>query len=166
MLTKKESAVAPKVGARDPFAAFRHMTSELERMFDEFRFPAFASPSIARRRAGDVAWSPVIDVFERDNRMVTKADLPGVKKEDLKVEVFDGHLAISGERKSEVEEKKQNFYRSEREYGTFYRMVPLPEGVKLEDVKANFADGVLEVSVPLPKESARETVTIKPTVAT
>jgi HSP20 family protein len=73
-----------------------------------------------------------------------------MKKEDVSVEVTDGHLALSGERKHEKEEKKDNFYRSEREYGSFYRAVPLPEGVKLEDVKATFADGVLEVSVPLP----------------
>jgi HSP20 family protein len=66
------------------------------------------------------------------------------------VEVTDGHLAISGERKSETEEKKDNVFRSERSYGSFYRAVPLPEGVKLEDVKATFADGVLEVSMPMP----------------
>jgi len=96
------------------------------------------------------AWSPTIEVFEKDNRLVTKVDLPGLKKEDVKVEVTDSRLAISGERKREVEEKKKNFYRSEREYGSFYRAVPLPEGVKPEDVKATFADGVLEVSVPLP----------------
>ena len=68
----------------------------------------------------------------------------------MKVEVTDGYLTISGERKTEAEAKKEQFYRCEREYGSFYRAVPLPGGVKLEDVKATFADGVLEVSVPLP----------------
>ena len=82
--------------------------------------------------------------------MLFRSDLPGVKKEDVKVEVTDGHLAISGERKAEAEEKKENFYRCEREYGSFYRAVPLPEGVKFDEVKATFVDGVLEVSVPLP----------------
>jgi HSP20 family protein len=95
-------------------------------------------------------WSPEIDVFEKDNRLVTKVDLPGVKKEDVRVEVTDGHLAISGERKSETEKKTDTFYRCEREYGSFCRVVPLPDGVRLEDVKATFSDGVLEVSVPLP----------------
>jgi HSP20 family protein len=72
------------------------------------------------------------------------------------VEVTDGHLAISGGRKRETEEKKDNIYRREREYGSFYRAVPLPEGVKIEDVKASFSDGVLEVSVPLPaKQEAK-----------
>jgi HSP20 family protein len=97
-----------------------------------------------------VAWSPKIGVFERGNRLVTRVDLPGMKREDVSVEVTDGHLALSGERKRETEEKKDNFYRSEREYGSFYRAVPLPDGVKLEDVKATFSEGVLEVSVPLP----------------
>jgi HSP20 family protein len=73
-----------------------------------------------------------------------------MKKEGVKVEVVDGRLVISGERKHESEEKQENFYRCEREYGSFYRAVPLPEGVRLEDVKATFSDGVLQVSVPLP----------------
>jgi HSP20 family protein len=132
---------------RDPFAMFRDMASEFDRLFEDATWPAFRNPF----RAGKgTAWTPGIDVFEKDNRLITRIDLPGMKKEDVKVEVTDGHLAISGERKSEVEEKKENFYRCEREYGSFYRAVPLPEGVKLDDVKATFADGVLEVSVPLP----------------
>jgi HSP20 family protein len=92
--------------------------------------------------------------------VAARADLPGLKKEDVKVEVSDGHLAISGERKRESEEKKQ-FYRCEREYGSFYRAVPLPEGVKVEDVKATFADGVLEVSVPLPAKAEAKARTIE-----
>jgi HSP20 family protein len=92
-------------------------------------------------------------VFERGDRLVTKVDLPGVKKEDVSVEVADGQLSLSGERKQESEEKNDNFYRSEREYGSFFRSVPLPEGVKIEDVKATFADGVLEVSIPLAARS-------------
>jgi HSP20 family protein len=70
----------------------------------------------------------------------------------VKVEVTDGHLAISGERKTEAEEKKGDFYKCERAFGSFYRAVPLPEGAKLEDVTATFADGVLEVSIPLPSK--------------
>ncbi len=95
-------------------------------------------------------WVPEIDVFERNNRLVTKVDLPGMKREDVKVEVADGRLTISGERKAEAEEKTEDFYRRARQYASFYRSVPLPDGAKLEDVKATFADGVLEVSVLLP----------------
>jgi HSP20 family protein len=150
MAAKSETALAPASRARDPFSLLRQMTSELDRVFDEpgwpFRAPFFRQGALAET----AAWMPVIDVSEKDNRLITRVDLPGMKKDDVKVEVSDGQLVISGERKREVEEKKERFYRSEREYGSFLRSVPLPEGVKLEDVTATFADGVLEVSVPLP----------------
>ena len=149
MAEKKQSTLVPTRGTRDPFALLRQMTSELDRAFEDW--PSFRWPSFGQLAASEsTAWSPKIDVFEKDNRLVTRVDLPGMKKEDVSVEVTDRHLALSGERKHEKEEKKDNVYRSEREYGSFYRAVPLPEGVKLEDVKATFADGVLEVSVPLP----------------
>jgi len=149
MLTKKrEQALARRSAARDPFAMLRQMTSDFEQFLPEafLRWPALRG----RRFFESAGWFPEIDVFERDNRLVTKIDLPGIKKEDVKVEIADGQLVISGERKTEAEEKKEDFYRCEREYGSFYRTVPLPEGAKLEDVKATFADGVLEVSLPLP----------------
>ncbi len=156
MSPKREAALTPARIARDPFALMRQMTSELDRVFDESSWPSFRWPSFPTIALPDVAtWSPQLDVFERDNRLVTKVDLPGLRKEDVKVEVTDGRLAISGERKSESEEKKDNFYRSERSYGSFYRAVPLPEGVKLEEVKATFADGVLEVSVPVARPEAK-----------
>jgi HSP20 family protein len=149
MSEKKQGALAPIRGARDPFALLRQMTSELDRVFDDwpsFRWPSFRAAALPEAPA----WSPRIDVFEKNNRLVTRVDLPGMRKEDVSVEVTDGHLTLSGERKRETEEKKDDYYRSEREYGSFCRVVPLPEGVKLEDVKATFAEGVLEVSVPLP----------------
>jgi HSP20 family protein len=154
-MTKKETALAPARAIRDPFALLQQMTSDVDRLFGQRGWPSFPWPLFRSEPAAETpAWIPGIDVFERDNRLVTKVDLPGLKKEDVKVEVTEGHLAISGERKRETEEKKENFYRSEREYGSFYRAVPLPEGVKLEDVKATFADGVLEVSVPMPVQAA------------
>ena len=137
------------------------MTSDLDRMFETSALPSFRFPFFRTKPAAETTWFPEIDVFEKDNRLVTKIDLPGLKKEDVKVEVTDGHLAISGERKSEGEEKKENFYRCEREYGSFYRVVPLPEGVKAEDVKATFADGVLEVSVPLPVKPEAKVRTVE-----
>jgi HSP20 family protein len=145
-MTAKRTALAP----RDPFTLLRQMTSEFDRLFETSAWPSFRWPLRARPATEAATWFPEIDVFEKDNRLVTKIDLPGMKKEDVKVEVTDGHLAISGERKTEAEERKESFYRCEREYGSFYRAVALPEGVTLEDVKATFADGVLEVSIPLP----------------
>ena len=154
-MSKKETALAAS-GTRDPFALLRQMTSDFDRFFDEpfgiaFKWPplrGFEEPGAA------TSWVPKVDVFEKDNRLVTKVDLPGLKKEDVHVEIADGYLAISGERKNETEEKKEQVYRCERTYGSFYRAVPLPERVNLEDVKATFADGVLEVSIPLPAKVA------------
>lgn len=132
--------------AASPFGLLRQMTSELDRMLEDpwtLRWPAL--------QIEKDMWAPRVDVLEKDNRLITRVDLPGVKKEDVSVEVADGQLTISGERKSETEKKDNgNVYRAECEYGSFYRTVPLPQGVKPEDVKATFANGVLEVSVPLP----------------
>jgi HSP20 family protein len=155
MFNKKEIALT-RAGAADPFGMLRQMTRDFDRMFDEgaFRFPFFGKMSQA-------PWTPGIDVFEKDNALVTKIDLPGMKKEDIKVEIADGYLAISGERKTEAEEKKDDYYRCEREYGRFYRSVPLPDGAKAEDIKATFADGVLEVSVPLPPKAVAKPQTVK-----
>jgi HSP20 family protein len=135
---------------RDPFTLLRQMVSDVDRMFTTSPWPTFGGKELETGTPAMINWVPEIDVFEKDGRLITRIDLPGMKKEDVKVEVTDGNLAISGERRSEVEEKKDQFYRCEREYGQFYRVVPLPDGVKLEDVKAVFTDGVLDVSVPLP----------------
>lgn len=150
MLTKKESAVARREPARDPFSMLRRMTSDLDRMFEPFDWPAVRWPALrARPLPEEARWFPQVDVFEENQQLVTRVDLPGMKKEDVTVEVADDQLTISGERRSEAEEKRENFYRCERGYGSFFRSVPLPEGVKPDDVKATFTDGVLEVRMPL-----------------
>jgi HSP20 family protein len=160
-MTERKANLPVPVAARDPFALLREMATELDRAFEHwptFRWPAFEA---AKREL----WTPRIDVFERDNRLVTRVDLPGVKKEDVTVEAADGYLTLRGERKHETEEKKDNVFRSEREYGTFYRAVPLPAGAKLEDVEATFNEGVLEVSVPLPvppERKARKVEIVEP----
>ena len=146
-MAKKELMLTPRREGRDPFALMR---AEFDRFFNEPGWAGLHWPTFRFARGEEAAWNPEVDVFERNNYLVTKVDLPGLKKEEVKVEVNEGYLTIAGERKREEEEKKEEFYRCEREYGTFYRAVPLPEGVKFEDVKATFADGVLEVSVPLP----------------
>ena len=149
MLTKTEKT--PVTRARDPFALLRRMTGEFDRFFDEPMFAGLRLPSWGMRHFDEHAeWTPRIEVVEKDNQLVTRVDLPGMKKEDVKVEVTEGHLIISGTRDRKTEERKDQYYRSEREFGSFYRMVPLPEFVGIDDVKAKYVDGVLEVSVPLP----------------
>jgi HSP20 family protein len=153
MPNKKDSGLRP-VQPRDPFSLLRQMRSEIGRLFEDPFWLAPARPFPAAAEA--MVWAPAIEVFEKDRRLVTRIELPGLKKEDVKVEVTDGQLAISGERKREAETKTDSVYRCEREYGRFYRAVPLPEGVKIDDVKATFADGVLEVTVPLPAAAQAE----------
>jgi len=138
---------------QEPLNLIRQMTSELDRMFDEpwalLRWPSadLASPDAP-------IWAPKVDVVTKDNKLVTRVDLPGMKKEDVQVEIEDGFLMLSGERKKETKEEKDNVYREEREYGSFCRTVPLPKGVKADDVHATFNNGVLEVTVALPAAAA------------
>jgi HSP20 family protein len=154
MSDRKETALMSARDVRNPLTLLRQMTSELDRMFEDPFWPSFRWPSfMAPARTEAPQWMPKIDVFERDKHLIVKADLPGMRKDDVKVEVTDGYLAISGERKRETEERKDSVYRAECEYGSFYRTIPLPDGVAAQDVKATFSDGVLEVSLPLPARS-------------
>ena len=91
-------------------------------------------------------------MFKRDGELVVRADLPGLTKDDVKVEVADGGITIEGERRSQQEERREGFYHSERRYGKFYRRLPLPEGVTAQEANATFRDGVLEITMEAPKQ--------------
>jgi HSP20 family protein len=108
------------------------------------------------RAAGEgAAWTPTIEVMEKEGKLLVTAELPGVKKEDVKVHIDGDTLVVEGERKQEKEEKREGYYHSERSYGTFYRSIPLPEGAKADQTAAQFNNGVLEVSVPIPEVKAK-----------
>jgi HSP20 family protein len=158
MFTRKETDLT-RPRARDPLGLL-HELSDVDRWFEPGMWPVF--PAFRTRSAGQaLTWFPEIDVFERDQRLVTRIDLPGLKKEDLKIEVTEQLLTISGERRREFEDRKEHVYRCEREYGRFVRTVPLPQGVAIDDVKATFLDGVLEVTMPLPAQLATPTRAIR-----
>ena len=97
-------------------------------------------------------WAPQVEIFERGNSLVVRADLPGLSREDVDVEVEDDALVIRGERHSDVEDEQEGYYRSERSYGSFYRAIPLPDGVDASACNATFKDGVLEVTLPKPAQ--------------
>jgi HSP20 family protein len=99
-------------------------------------------------QVGETGWCPLVDVEESDKEYTIKAELPEVKKEDVKVSVEDGSLRISGERKMEKEERGHRFHRLERSYGTFERSFSLPEGTLKNEVSAEFKDGLLRVHLP------------------
>jgi HSP20 family protein len=124
----------------NPFFLMRRMTEEMERVIEQSGF---------RRSDGGTAWMPAIEVTERDGNYVVRAELPGLKPEDVKVEVVDNALVLEGERKFEREEDKGGVHRTERRYGRFYRSIPLPEGANVEQVRARFENGVLEVTAPM-----------------
>jgi len=132
----------------NPFSLMRRFADHMDRAFGGGAWADFG-----RERAG--MWSPAIEVSERDNKLMVRADLPGLKKEDVKVEAVDNALVIQGERRHEEEEHNGGYHRSERRYGSFYRSIPLPEGAQTEQARAEFRDGVLEVSVPVAETQKR-----------
>jgi len=91
---------------------------------------------------------PAVDVFEKADKFVVKAELPGIKEEDIHVSVVGDTLSIRGEKKTETEVKEEDYYRSERSYGSFYRSIPIPSSVNADKISASFEDGVLEVALP------------------
>lgn len=143
-----------------PFWLMRRIAEDMDHMLEDFGFTGTSLGSLADRptrgslldRSG---WSPQVETFRRGDKIVVRADLPGLKKEDVKVELDDDVLTISGERSEQHEEDRDNYYRSERSYGQFYRAIPLPDGVNGDQVDATFKDGVLEVTLGVPKEELR-----------
>jgi len=126
----------------DPFAFVRRATEELDRAFG-LRAEVPQLPEFYPRM-----WVPPIELFERDEKFVIRVDLPGLMKEDVKIEVTHDELTIEGERKAEKEEKEEGVYRTERTYGRFFRRIEIPEHVKAENAVAAFKNGVLEIEMP------------------
>jgi HSP20 family protein len=134
-----------------PFRTLQQMADEMDRMIEDFGFGRRWSPG--RRETGGGVWAPDVEVFQKDNELTIKADLPGLKRDEVTVELTDQAVTIHGERKRELEEEHEGLYRSERSYGSFWRVIPLPEGAISEQAKASFRDGVLEITMPAPPTS-------------
>jgi len=151
---------------RDPFKMMRYFTEDMENMLDAFgfgrRMPRLTlferDPFDFKHFEMMADFSPEVEMEERDGKLIVRADLPGMEMDDIDVEITDRELIIRGERKSESEEEKEGFFRSERSYGKFYRRLPIPESVETQDAKAYFANGVLEITMTAPKgvSSARK----------
>jgi HSP20 family protein len=139
----------------DPADMFQAFQREMERFWPRFfAFPFGAMPAPAA--PAGTTYMPRMDAYEKDNTVVYKAELPGLKKEDVHVEIDNGYLVIHGETKAEQEVKEDAYYRMERNFGSFYRSVPVPFDVTPEQIKATLTDGVLEVQVPKPAETKPE----------
>lgn len=117
---------------------------------------AFANTFGSIQRGSFGAWSPAIEVHEQDGSVEITAELPGLQKDAIKLECSNDGLIIQGERKQEHEETRGGYRRSERSYGHFYRLIPLPEGALADQAKAEFKDGLLKVHVPVPQQQQRQ----------
>lgn len=138
----------------NPFSILRRMTEEMDRVFQE----------VGLEREGNnlTGWSPAIEVSQDGNKYKVHAELPGLEPKDVKLEVDNDMLVIQGERRFEHQEKNGGVQRTERQYGVFYRSIPLPEGAKVDQAQAKFNNGVLEIEVPVPEQQTnRRTIPIE-----
>jgi len=145
-----------------PFSFMRRFSEEMDRLFEDFGFGrGWLSPSMGElspsgfRELGRAAWTPQVEVFRRGDELVIRCDLPGMRKEDVHVDIQEDQLVLQGERSWQNDQDREGVMRSERHYGSFYRAIPLPEGVRAEKARATYKDGVLEISLPAPEERQR-----------
>jgi HSP20 family protein len=141
----------------EPFRELEEMSTRLNRLFN---------PPFSRQLSDDsgltlAAWTPAMDVQEVDGEYLIKADLPDVQKQDVHVEIRDGVLSVSGERRQEKEESGRKFHRVERAYGRFERRMALPTEVDAQKVAAEFKDGVLHVHLPKAPAARPQSIAVK-----
>jgi HSP20 family protein len=148
-----------------PFSLMRRMMEDLDRMFEEFGSPRSAGGGASLQRTRDdlsrgglagVDWVPAIEAFERDGQFVVRAELPGLTKDDVRIQITDDGLLIEGERRQGMEaEEEGGIYRSERVYGRFSRYLNLPDRVDPDKAQARFDNGVLEITIAMTDQGAR-----------
>ena len=136
----------------DPFSEMSDLRARFDRMFDE----------LVNGR-GDRDWSPAVDVMQDNGNLVMRADVPGIKPDEVKIEVEGDVLTMFGEHLETIEKQDDDFVRRERRHGSFRRSLQLPSGVDPDSIEATTHDGILEVKIPIPKESKPRRVEITPT---
>jgi len=143
----------------DPVRELRTMRRTLERMMDELMGAGEAEVPEVRGEVG--TWQPAVEMYETDTEYVVRAALPGVDPKSIDVEVADDGLTLRAERREEKEERGRNYLRRELRYGLFQRTLPLPGGVKADQAKATYKDGVLEVHVPKTEQAQARKVQVQ-----
>lgn len=157
---KESKAVATREPA-EVVSRWEDMDRWFDRMFEDWRRPF---PSLFRSERWWPTVSlrmPALDVYEEKDDVVVKAEFPGLSKDNIEVQVAGNILTIKGEKKKEEEVKEEDYYRSERSYGAFARSVQLPTGVKTDQVKATFKNGILEVRMPKTEEAKKKAISVK-----
>jgi len=140
----------------EPFRDFADFPAEINRLL---RRPLLPATWLTPKNGGQ--WLPEVDITEEKDRLIVKADLPGMKQEEINVEVSEGVLTIRGERKHETESKEGKTYRVERSYGSFLRSFTLPAGVDAARVNAAYKNGVLEVTLPKLAEAKAKQIKVE-----
>jgi HSP20 family protein len=138
-----------------------HVIEEARKEFDDMVRRLFAPSGEGEGNGRKTTWSPHIDLSESDKSVVVKADIPGVDPKDIDITVEDGVLTIKGEKKEEREEKKQNFHRTERFVGQFFRQISLPSGADEQNVSATTAKGVITITIPKKPGSHPKKITVQ-----
>lgn len=139
-----------------PWTGVTAFHDSVNRLFDDsfFRFSGL------NEETGLANWNPVIDIYEKDDALVIKAELPGMGKKDIAIDLKDGLLTLKGERAHDKEVKEENYYRKERVFGKFQRAFKLPAEVDPEKITADFKDGILRIDIPKPEEKKPKKITV------
>jgi len=140
----------------NPFRDLMTLSERLNKMFDEGMLPATSEDEFLTG-----AWVPAVDIYETENEIVIKAEVPGMSEKDVEVTVENNMLTIKGERKFEEEVKKENYHRIERAYGTFQRSFQLPATVNVNKITAEQKDGILTIRLPKKEEQKPKKINIK-----
>lgn len=164
-ISRRESYVPASmrdIYSQSPFGLMRRMMEDMDQLFADFGLgSSILSPGMGgriQRGGGELEggiWSPRVDVVEKEGNLVVRADLPGMKQEDIKVEVLEDMLLLEGERSFEHEEEQGGIWRLERGSGSFRRAIPLPEGIDMQNAEARFENGVLEVILKMPETKSQ-----------
>lgn len=158
-MAKGSKDIAVSKGSVERMPRFSPFGS-IDRMFDDFIGRHWLRPAGWERPFGELESMPSVDVIDRDDDVVVRAEVPGYKKEDIEISVSDSSLTIKGETKSEEKEEKGDYYRCEISRGAFSRVIALPAEVDDSKAKASMKDGVLELTLPKREKSKRHTITI------
>jgi HSP20 family protein len=158
-LSRRGTGMPSLFGTRgSPFEMLRRLDEDVDRLFQQIWGGGRRSLMRGRSTDAQSMWMPQVEVTEEGGKLHIYADLPGLKKEDVKLSLEGDQLVLQGERQSSREEGQQggSYYHSERSYGSFYRSIPLPEGVDPQTAQANFKDGVLDVTFEAPRRAQQQ----------
>jgi len=151
----EKRSLAPVSRTFAPFWPMQRLQHQIDRLFGQPFGGWFSEEPLIED------WLPAVNVYEEKNNVVIKAELPGMKKDEFEVYITGNHLNLAGERKAENEEKTADLYRSERYFGRFHRMIPLPAPVKADAIEARYRDGILTITCPKTDEARRKQVEVK-----